>query len=240
MILASTLLLAVSIAPWAFGTGEQAEPSYQQTYRIFIHNSPAGTEAFSERIAKNGSLVVDSTHEILVSDGVETKRMAFSTSLTLEKKTYSPVTYSCRYSSGENKDSYEVSVSKGQVTRIITRAGHTSERSLAAQPGMVIVDFNVYYQFTYLYRHYEPKRGGRQTFSNFLPVLAVDAPVSLTRLDDSEAKGSIKGSPFQDFRIEFARMWVGIATFDHAGRLARLRIRDKGLEVVREDILAIQ
>jgi hypothetical protein len=163
--------------------------------------------------------------------------MAFTTSLSLLKGGGTPIHYSCHYSSGEARDSYEVTVHGSEVARVLTRNGRSSETTMQIQPGFVIVDFNVYYQYDYLLRKYDLKRGGRQTFVNFLPLIAAEVPLALTRLEDSTIGNIDKRLEVHNFRIEFGNSWVGVVSSDKNGRLVRLLLQDKGLEVVRKDLL---
>jgi hypothetical protein len=208
---------------------------YSQEYLVFLNGSPAGTESVEERSAKD-ALISTSTHDIIVVEGIERKRLTFTTSLRLEKATYAPLDYSCNYTSGNSGDSYHVSVRKGMVTRALTRAGHTSESAMPAKPGMVLVDFNVFHHFDYLLRRYDPKKAGRQTFFNFIPLIASDITLAMTRLEDTELTGGKKTVAVRNFKIEMVGVWLGIASFDGDGRLVRLLIQDKGIEVLRKDV----
>lgn len=231
-----SLLLTAVLGCSVFASDDTAV-SYSQIYAILIDGSPAGTENVVERVNKDGSILSDSSHEILISDGTETKRMAFTTRTVLQKGTLSPTLYSCRYSSGESRDSYEVSVRNGQILRTLTRSGRTSETALPLHPGMVIIDFNVYHQYDYLIRKYDLKKGGRQSFQNFLPLLGAEVPIALTRLEDTVLSSGQKSLPVQNFRVEFAGSWTGVASFDSSWRLVRLLLAEKGLAVLRKDLL---
>jgi hypothetical protein len=189
-----------------------------------------------EQVLKDGSLLASSSHEILVADGLETKRMTFNTKLTLAKGTRAPTNYSCNYSSGDAHDSYVVAVRDGRISRSLSRNGRTSEDTIAVQPGFVIVDFNVYYQYDYLVRKYDLKKGGRQVFQNFMPVIAAMVPITLTRIEDSTLGAGPNSIQVQNFRVEHVSTWMGIVSCDKNGRLARLVLRDKGLEVIRRDL----
>ncbi len=233
----NVFLAAMLSALWPrLVSGDEAQPFYKQVYSIIIDGSPAGTETVEERAVKGGILST-SSHDILVTEGTETKRMTFTTSLKLDKDKYTPVSYSVRYTSGDSKDYYDVSIQKGTITRVLSRAGRTSEASLPLKPGIVIVDFNVFHQFDYLLRRYDFKSGGRQTFPDFLPIIASEITIALTRIEDSEipAAGG-KNIELRNFRVELVGIWLGIASFDHEGRLVRLFVQDKGLEVIRKDV----
>jgi hypothetical protein len=216
---------------------EDEDLTYTKEYSIILKGEVSGTEKVTERVSPDGKVLVNSTHEILVSDGVETKRMAFTTSMSLQKGTWLPIHYSCRYSSGEARDSYEVTVRDAQVVRTLTRSGRTSETKIQLQPGFVIVDFNVYYQYDYLLHRYDLKKGGKQSFMNFIPLIAAGIRVALTRLEDSTFGTGDKALEIRNFRVEFGSSWVGIARCDKNGRLVHLLLQDKELEVVRKDLL---
>ncbi len=233
-----SLLILIAVTGWNIAAFAAGDPyvSYSQTYIIVLNGSRAGTERVIERVGEDGSIHATSSHEILVSDGLETKRLAFETEMTLQKGTFLPTQYSCRYTSGDTRDSYEVTVRNGQIVRTLTRSGRTSESMLPFHPGFVIVDFNVYHHYDYLFRKYNLKRGGRQTFQNFLPLISAEIPIALTRLQDSEIPSGQSSVQVQNFRIEFVGSWTGIASCDKAGRLVRLLLQEKGLEVLRKDL----
>ena len=234
------LLIPFLLTVWfalSLRASEEPLPSYRQAYVILIQGAISGSETMTEQVAPDGNVLTSSAHEILVTDGIETKRMAFTTAMTLRKGTWTPISYSCRYSSGEARDSYEVAVSGAQVVRILNRSGKPHEARIQLQPGFVIVDFNVYYQYDYLLRRYDLKKGGRQTFTSFLPLIAADIPIALTRLEDSSLGSGEKALRAYNFRVEFGSSWVGTVCSDKNGRLIRLLIRDRGLEVVRKDLV---
>jgi hypothetical protein len=223
----------------AYGVAPQSESAtaYEQTYAIYIRGSFAGTETVKESVDNDGNRVVSSQHELMITESSETTRLAFETTSVFAKNIVMPQSYSCRYLSGNTKDHYEVTVKGGRVTRILSRAGAVSETSSAAQPGMVILDVNVYHQYDELARLYDFKKRGRQTFNNFLPVIGTSMPLALTWLEDSKLeydKGSI---PVRNFKIEFVGLQAGSYSTDPKGRLVRLIMAEQGLEVVRKDLV---
>lgn len=186
----------------SFPQGEPA-PLYAQTYAVFIHGSLAGTETVSERKDNDGNRVVSSQHELLIMDGVETKRLAFETTMVFAKDTAVPISYSCKYLSGNTKDYCDVTVKGSQISRVLSRGGNVSETTAPMQPGTVILDVNVFYQYDVLARLYDFKKRGRQVFSNFIPVIGNDIPLAVTWLEDSKldyGKGTI---PVRNFKVEF-------------------------------------
>ena len=210
-------------------------PLYEQTYFVYIHGAFAGTESVSERRDKDGNRVCSSQHEMLVTDSLETKRMAFETTMVFVKNTTVPLSYSYKYLSG-SKDFCNVTVTHGKISRVLSRGGNVSEATVALQPATVILDVNVYYQYDIFARLYDFKKRGRQTFSNFLPVIGGFVPVSVTCLEDSKldyGKGTIA---VRNFKIDFFASRTGFFSTDMSGRLARLIIHDQDLEVVRKDL----
>ena len=80
--------------------------TYSQSYTILINGVPAGSEVVTEK-HEGGNIISSSEHEIFVTDGTETKRMAFVAKTVLSKDSARPVSYTCRYTSGGSDDSYE-------------------------------------------------------------------------------------------------------------------------------------
>ena len=215
-----------------------AASNYSESYAVMIRGNLAGTETVSEKADSNGNIVSTSEHEMLVSEGQETKSMKFSTRMTLSKSTGIPVSYSYWYTSGGTGDSYEVTINNGQITRVLNRGGRTSDMTVPLEPSMVFVDFNVYHQYDYLIRQYDHKRGGRQTFADFIPIIANDVPVALTFTTDSKLPLKSGGSlDVRIYRVEFVGIWSGTLTATKGGRLVRLTIPAQDLEVVRRDLL---
>jgi hypothetical protein len=229
------------LAVMAAATAAQgASSGYSESYAILIKGSPAGSETVTERPDDNGNTISSSEHEMIVTDGLETKQMKFSTRMILSKKTGAPVSYSYWYTSGNTGDSYEVSIQNGQVTRVLNRGGRTSEVTVPLSPDMVFVDFNVYHQYDYLVRKYDFKKGGRQTFADFIPVIGNDIPVALTFIGEDEI--DLKPTPLQvrNFRIEFVGIWGGTLSVNKEGRLVHLVVPAQDLEVIRRDLLPQQ
>lgn len=181
-------------------------------------------------------MVSTSESEIFINDGLETKRMAFVTRMVLSKRNMGPISYSLKYTSGESKDWYEVTVKASQATRVLGRGGRASELTTMLQPDAVILDFSVYHQYDYLVRKYDFKRGGRQSFHNFIPIIAAEIPMALTQVENSNLQ-HVKGTiPVRNFKIDFVGIWAGNFSVDKDGRLVRLTIREQDLEIVRKDL----
>jgi len=226
------LLLFAGIAEAQSGSSE-----YSQSYVLLIKGQPAGTERVTESRDDSGDVVSKSDHEIYITDGLETKRMAFSTRMILSKANGMPTFYSYKYTTGNNADGYEVTVRNGRIRRVLTRGGLTNETDVAAPTNLAIVDFNVYHHFDYLVRRYDFKQGGRQVFADFIPLIGTDISLALTYLEEGALdlpKGTI---PAQSFKIEFVGVWSGSLFADKEGRLLRLLIPAQELEVVRADLI---
>ena len=213
-------------------------PSYSQTYAILIKGSLAGSETVTETPSESGRRLSISEHDITVTDGLETKRMTFSTRMLLTTDTLEPLSYSYQYTSGGSGDSYEVTIKDAQVTRTLRRGDHTSEVTVPFPPGTVILDFNVYHQYDYLLHKYNLKKGGRQSFSDFIPLIGSDIPIALTFLGNSSLELGKRSVPVKNFRIEFVGIWNGTVSTDKDGRLVRLLIPTQELEVIRKDLLS--
>jgi hypothetical protein len=214
---------------------EAPAPLYEQTYSIYIRGVFAGAESVSERRDKDGNRVCSSQHEMLVTDSLETKRMAFETTMVFVKGTAVPLSYSHKYLSG-SKDFCNVAVKNGKISRVLSRGGNLSETTAALQPAAVILDVDVYYQYDIFARVYDFKKRGRQTFNDFLPVIGSFVPVAVTWLEDSKldyGKGTIA---VRNFKIDFFQSRTGYFSTDTSGRLVRLIIHDQDLEVVRKDL----
>jgi hypothetical protein len=201
------------------------EGDYSQSYVILIKGEPSGIENVIEKNGSNGERIATSEHEIIVTDGVQTNRMAFTTRMVFSKST------------GNTGDSYEVTIKNGLLTRILNRGGRASNLSAPFLPNMVILDFNVYHQYDYLIRKYDMKKSGRQVFANFIPVIGNDIPLAVTFLDNEMLKNSIGSLAVKNFRVECVGIWIGSISMDPDGRLVRLEIPSQGLQVIRKDFL---
>ena len=218
------------------GEARDDAPGYSQTYSILIKGAVAGTETVTEKTGDAGNTISTSEHEILLTDGLETKRMAFSTKMVLSKATKAPISYTYRYTAG-NSDSYDVVIQNAQITRTLNRGGSTSQVTVPFEPNMVILDFNVYHQYDYLIRKYDVKKGGRQIFADFVPVIGTDIPVALTFLGNENLEPKKGTLPVRNFGVEFVGIWSGLLSVDKDGRLVRLSIPAQDLQVVRADLL---
>ena len=218
------------------GAGDKA-PVYTQSYAILIKGELAGTENVTETVNEAGDILSSSEHEIYVSDGLGTKRMAFTTKMQLAKKTYAPVSYSYKYTSGEAGDSYEVAVKDSLIRRTLTRRGSASEVTAPVQPNTVILDFNVYHHYDYLVRRYDAVKGGRQIFSDFVPLIGNDIQLAMTLMGDTELKYEKGSVAVSRYSFEFVGISGGTLSVDKNKRLVRLVIPAQDLEVVRKDLL---
>lgn len=233
--LSLSMHLAVLMAVPA--VAEDTAPIYKQTYTILIKGIRAGSESVAESIDETGNIRASSEHEIFITDGLATKRMAFVTKMQLAKNTYHPIAYSYTYTTAGSGDSYEVAVKNDQIQRKLIRSGHATEATAPFQPNTVIQDFNVYHQYDYIVRRYDAAKGGRQLFSNFVPLIAMDIPVAVTYQGEAELTAASGSIPVSNYTFEF----VGIANVtlavDKDKRLVRLAIPTQDLEVVRKDLL---
>jgi hypothetical protein len=172
-----------------------------------------------------------------MTDGLETKRMAFATRMQLAKNTYAPMSYSYKYIAGDAGDSYEVTVKNGQIKRTLTRSGHANEATVPFRANTVILDFNVYHQYDYLVRQYDGSKGGRQLFNDFVPLIGADISLAVTSLGDSELKLENGSIEVINYRIEFVGIAGGTLSVGKNKRLVRLVMPTQDLEVVRKDLL---
>jgi hypothetical protein len=218
-------------------TAANPPASCVQTYVIFHKGAPIGTETVVERVDKNGNIVTNSTHEMYISDGMEDKRLAFNTSMILAGETLAPIRYSSQYTSGEMGDFYDVTVKDGQISWVVNRGGHVSEASALFRQGVMILDYNVFHHYDYLIRRYDFKRGGRQTFTDFIPLAGGEVTLALTRLEDSNLSHGKNSIPVRNFRLEIVGIRTGLLACDRAGRLVRLWMQTQDLEVLRKDLV---
>ncbi|NWG13631.1 MAG: hypothetical protein HXY20_08865 [Acidobacteria bacterium] len=208
-------------------------PSSAQTFEIFMKGEPVGTEVVTETTDKDGNIVSRSEHEMLVSDGLEVKRVAFNTELVLAKGSLQPIRYKLQYTSGQSHDSCEVTSNGKQLTRILLRGNRKSEASTPLVPGMVVLESNVYHLYEYLVRQYDRKKGGRQMFQAYLPPVGAEVPAALTRMEDSKLDLPGGPVPVANFRYEFVALLNGLLSVDASGRLVRLVSPGQELEVRR-------
>ena len=235
MILMRTIILSIL----AFGlagslmAGDE-EIVYSQTYIVFLDGARAGREVVTEKIDDSGDLVIESENEIYVDDGLETKRMAYTTRMVLKKKSLKLKSYVYSYLTG---DSYEVTVKGDKITRALNRAGETSVVTADYKNDTVFLDFDVFHQYDYLVRKYDSDKGQRQLYSDFIPVIGTDIPVALTYLGDSNLS-TIRGNlKLKNYKIEYVGLRNGAVSFDSENRLVRLVMPDQNMEVLRQDIV---
>jgi len=126
-----------------------------------------------------------------------------------------------------------VSIRDAQAQRVLTRGGRTSENPRPLPPEMLILDFNVYHQYDYVIRRYDMKRGGRQIFANFVPLIGNDIQLAITFQGDSDLKANGKSIRAKNFQVEFVGISSGTASMDKDGRLVRLVIPIQEIEVAR-------
>lgn len=103
--------------------------------------------------------------------------------------------------------------------------------------GVLLFDFNVYHHYEFLARKYDFKKGGRQTFRGYVPVVGGEISLALTRLEDSDLEAGKESIAIRSFKIEFVGVSTGTFSIDKAGRLVRVVLRDRDLEVVRKDLI---
>lgn len=221
------LLLAAAAA----GEGE-----YAQSYLILINGEPVGSESVRETVGDDGTLTAVSAHEIIISDGNQASRMAYTARMVFSAER-ELVSYGYRYTSGSSGDSFEVTVNAGQLTRVLTRSGQTSEITVPFTPDMVIFDFNVYHQADYVAARYDADKGGAQTFANFIPVVGADLPLVVTAAGTARVETAAGAVPVRNFRLELVGLWTGNLVVDGRNRLVRLSIPARNLEVVRADLV---
>jgi hypothetical protein len=212
-------------------------PAYSQTYAIFIKGSMSGTEVVTESVDDEGNTRSDSEHEIFVTDGLETKRMAFVTSMVLSKKDLSPLRYSSRYTSGSSRDSYEVVFKDGAAFSTIIRSGHKFENKRPLQPNGIVLDFNVYHQYDFMVRKYDFKKAGPQTLADFIPLIGNEVSVMLEFLGNGTLKSGKTEVPVRNFKINFLGIGGGNFSVDKNGRLVRLLMPMQDLEVIKRELV---
>jgi len=230
-------LMAILVLGSTILRAEEGGNEYKQEYVIFLHGERSGKEAVTESLAGNGDRIAQTENEVYISDGLETNRMAYETRMILEDKSLKPKSYIFRYVSGDSRDHYEVNIQDDTVVRSLTRAGSTNVTTEELRKDAVILDVNVYHQYDYLIQKYDQKKGGRQIFSDFLPVVGNYIPVALTYLSESSMKFPRGEISLKEYQVEFVGLQTGTLFADGKGRLARLVLPDQDLEVVREDLL---
>jgi hypothetical protein len=232
-----TLIAVAAILTGLTVRAEEDGKEYKRTYVIFIHGERVGKETVTESSAGNGDRIARTESEMYISDGLETNRMAFETRIVVEGKSLKPKSYMFRYVSGDSRDHYEVEVDGNTIVRTLSRSGATHVTTEDLREDAVIVDINVYHQYDYLIQKYDRKKGGRQVFSNFIPIVGNYIPVALTYLSESKLKYSKGEIPLQEYAVEFTGLQSGTLFADEKGRLVRLLMPDQALEVVREDVV---
>lgn len=217
-----------------FGADAGVVTDYTQSYVLMIKGAPAGRETVVETIRADGDIVSTSEHEIFLTDGIETNMTAFSTKMVFRNVEQFPISYSYKQKTG---DFYEVAVEGKQITRTLNRGGNISVATAQVTPDLVLLDFNVYHQYEYLVKRYDNKKGGRQIFADFIPLIANDIPIALTYLGRSDLKFKKFNLKVRNFQIEFVDIWTGTLSVDENGRLVRLSMPAQDLEVIRKDLV---
>lgn len=230
------LLLAIFGLTGSSPAGDEAK-EYSHTYVIFLNGARAGKAIVVEKIDDNGDRIAVSQNEIYVTDGLETKRMAYTTQMVLQKKSLKPKSYAYRYLTGNTGDSYEVTVDGDEITRTLYRGGESSVVTAPFKPDTVILDYTDYHQYDYLVRKYDSKKKGRQLFSGFIPVIGNDIPVALTFLGDSNLPNFGGNVSLKNYKIEFVGLRQGTVSVDDNGRLVQLVMPEQDMEVIREDVV---
>ncbi|MDR1727390.1 MAG: hypothetical protein LBT74_05610 [Acidobacteriota bacterium] len=241
MKLSKPVLLLVSACLLWLGAAAHAvakdDYPYQQSYAILINNEDAGTETVVEKKDGEGRVVSTSEHVILVTDGMALNRLQFSTRTVFPKGALIPETYSNQYTGGAAGDSYDVLISKGQITRTLTRNGQTVVAKATLTPNMVLVDFNVYHQYEHLVRRFNPKKSGAQEFANYIPVIGNDVPLRVTLLGEGARQFGDKRIDVRNFRVEFVGIQTVTLSVDKNDRLVQLDSPSQQLRVIRKDLL---
>ena len=219
------------------GIADSGEADYSQTYVIFIDGARAGKETVTERRDDKGDRIVESENEIYLTDGLETNRMAYTTRMVLDGKSLKPKSYVYKNATGNSGDYYEVSIQGDSITRTLHRSGEESVATASFQPDTVVLEYNVYHQYDYVLRKYDGKIGGRQLFSDFIPVIGSNISVALTFMGASNLPYKNGTLPVKKYQVEFVGIRSGTVISDSNNRLIRLEMPDEHLEVVREDIL---
>jgi hypothetical protein len=230
------LMLCLSFFSLLTPTHARDAVEYSQSYTILIKGDVAGHEKVLEKLNDSGQLVSTSEHELIITDGLIAKSMVFSTKMVFSKDRLDPVSYSYNYE-GATGDYCEITIKEGQITRVLHKGGQTSEVTAPFRPGMVILDFNVYHQYDYLIRKYDRKKGGKQSFADFIPVIGNDIAMIVTFAGDSIFKCSKGTLPVKKYGVEFIG-YSGQILVDSDGRLVQLQIPGQDLEVLRSDLFA--
>ena len=233
---------AIGVLFFAFSalTLTAADEPYTQTFVIMIENENSGTETVTEEKDRSGAIIYTSEHELLVNDSQTKNRMAFSTRMVFSRGAKNLQTYTCWYKTGQNGnsgDSYDVSVKDGRITRVLTRNGQSVEITASFTQNMVVVDFNVYYQYEYLIRRYDRKKKGTQVFDNFIPVIGNDIPMKVTFIGDETLSFDEMNIETSRFRVESADIHTATLFVDKNNRLVVLENPSQGLRVIRKDLL---
>ena len=214
------------------------QSGYSEVYTILINGTTAGTEKVTEEYGKEGTLISSSESEIFMLVGQEPRRMAFTTRTVLAKGTLAPMNYSFKFTGGDSRDWFEVTVRDGTISRVLSRGSQTSEVSVPVQPGVVILDFSAYYHYEHLVRRYDSKKRGRQSFQSYIPVIASSIPCTVTELEEStleHVKGDMR---IRNFKVELSGgTRTRTVQVDKAGRLVRLWVPEQAVEVVRTDLV---
>lgn len=229
----SLLVTAKLIAPLTFGplggiSVGQSPPATAGSFRILSDGKPAGWEKF-EMIRAGEVLKMKSSGEL------RTQGSVLTLNTVTEIRNGAPASYSVDAAENGRLRRYAITFRGGAALVAIEAGGRRSERAVRLSKDVVVLDPNVWHQYSQLIAKYNRQRGGKQLFRVFMPRAGLREVSALVELTGKTDFGSGRDKRKADrFVVELARSAEVRITADEEGAVLSLELRDLGIKVLLE------
>lgn len=206
---------------------EQSRLAAAGSFKVLVDGKPAGWERFE--ISHDGEVVAMKSTGELFSRG---------SSLTLKTVTEirngNPTKYSVDVTENGRLRRYAVVFRRVGALVTIEAGNRRSERDVRLSSNVVVLDDNVWHQYSLLIARYNRARGGNQPFRAFIPRALREVPV-LVKPKGKTDFGSGSGKRKADrFIVELARAYEVMVTVDESGLVLAVEVPDLDTKVVLE------
>lgn len=229
----AAMLLLTSTAPCAGPASEVGK------FYLFLQGQSFGSETY--RITKDeaGKVTATSESEMLMLEGDLQNRLAFTSRLVMDGQTLNPTYYEYRFKGGRN-DGYEVTFDGLQATRkLILNGTVTSKPATLEHPGVLILDYNIYHHYQLLLDRYDQKKKGKQSFSNFVPLVGDEVEITVTQNGDVPLIINQKTIPTINYTIDFPMNYGADIWATKEGRIVKIRMKQNSIEALREEYVMV-
>jgi hypothetical protein len=208
---------------------------YSQSYIIVIKGKEAGREIVNEKIDEDGNLICTSEHEIIIPTSKEKKPRKFKTKMILPKGELFPISYS--YESNEGI-SYDVKVKDAQIIVTLQKEGESKESKYPFDPGMLMIDLNVYHTIDYLIRKYDVQKGGLQVLRTYLLHADRIEPLEVSPVKSVKHEYETKVLQLKSYQIEIPDRLTMYLWVNKDNRLYRMFIPGLNIDVIQSDLFS--